>query len=103
MTKGHAPGHWTKDGDTLALVGTVAPGSAAEFAAALGSGTKSVRATVTGGDLADGLAIARTIHDRKLTLVISGACAARAPTTGSRRRRAAAPPGRAPGWATCRT
>lgn len=75
VTKGHAPGHWTRSGDTLQLVGTVAPGSAAEFTAALGSGTKTVRATVTGGDLADGLAIARAIHDHKLGLIISGACA----------------------------
>jgi predicted lipoprotein with Yx(FWY)xxD motif len=75
VTRGHAPGHWTRDGAALELVGTVTPGSAAEFAAALTPGTKVVRATVTGGDLADGLAIARTIHDRKLDLVISGACA----------------------------
>ncbi|NUR63762.1 MAG: hypothetical protein HOV87_34645 [Catenulispora sp.] len=75
VTKGHAPGHWTKDGAALALVGTVTPGSAAEFTAALSPGTKVVRATVTGGDLADGLAIGRAIHDRKLDLVISGACA----------------------------
>ena len=75
VTKGHAPGHWAKDGDTLELIGTVTPGSAAEFAAALTPTTKTIRATVTGGDLADGLTIARTIHDRKLNLVITGPCA----------------------------
>ncbi|NUR30873.1 MAG: hypothetical protein HOV83_34330, partial [Catenulispora sp.] len=75
VTKAHAPGHWTKDGDTLELVGTLSPDSATEFTAALTPSTKTVRATVTGGDLPAGLAIARAIHDHKLNLVISGACA----------------------------
>lgn len=76
VTKGHAAGHWTRDGGTLELVGTVTPDSAAQFATALGSSAATtVRVTVTGGDLASGLAIGRTIHDRKLGLLIDGACA----------------------------
>jgi hypothetical protein len=75
VTKGHAAGHWIRYGGTLELVGTVSPGSAAEFTSVLGPGANVVRATVTGGDLASGLAIARTIHDRKLSLLIDGACA----------------------------
>ncbi|MBS2532236.1 hypothetical protein KGQ20_05575 [Catenulispora sp. NF23] len=75
VTKGHAAGHWTRDGGTVALVGTVTPDSAAQFASALGSGANTVQVTVTGGDLAQGLAIGQTIHDRKLSLLIDGACA----------------------------
>ena len=75
VTKGHTAGHWTREGGTLQLVGTVTPDSAAQFATALGSGADTVRVTVTGGDLASGLAIGRTIHDRKLSLLIDGACA----------------------------
>jgi predicted lipoprotein with Yx(FWY)xxD motif len=75
VTKGHTAGHWTRDGDTLQLVGTVTADSAAQFTTALGTGATAVRATVTGGDLASGLAIGRTIHDRKLSLLIDGACA----------------------------
>ena len=76
VTKGHEPGHWTRDAaGTLELVGTVTPDSAAQFAGVLGPGATTVRATVTGGDLASGLAIGRTIHDRKLSLLIDGACA----------------------------
>lgn len=75
VTKGHTAGHWTREGGTLQLVGTVTPGSAAEFASELGTGADTVRVTVTGGDLASGLAIGRTIHDRKLSLLIDGACA----------------------------
>ncbi|MFL6110718.1 MAG: hypothetical protein ACJ786_05135 [Catenulispora sp.] len=75
VAKGRAAGHWIRDGGSLQLIGTVPAGSAAEFTAALGSGAHTVRATVTGGDLADGLAIARAIHDLKLNLVIDGPCA----------------------------
>lgn len=75
VTKGHTAGHWTRDGSTLELVGTVTPDSATQFATALAAGATTVRATVTGGDLASGLAIGRTIHDRKLNLLIDGACA----------------------------
>jgi predicted lipoprotein with Yx(FWY)xxD motif len=75
VTKGHTAGHWTREGSTLQLVGTVTPDSATQFATALGSGADTVRVTVTGGDLASGLAIGRTIHDRKLNLLIDGACA----------------------------
>jgi predicted lipoprotein with Yx(FWY)xxD motif len=75
VTKGHAAGHWTREGTTLQLVGTVTPGSAGEFATALGSGATTVQVTVTGGDLASGLAIGQSIHDRKLNLLIDGACA----------------------------
>lgn len=76
VAKGHTAGHWTRDGGTLELVGTVTPDSAAQFATALGSAAATtVRVTVTGGDLASGLAIGRTIHDRKLNLLIDGACA----------------------------
>ena len=75
VTKGHTAGHWTREGDTLALVGTVTPDSAAQFATALRPARHTVRATVTGGDLASGLAIGRAIHDRKLSLLIDGACA----------------------------
>jgi predicted lipoprotein with Yx(FWY)xxD motif len=75
VTRGHTAGHWTREGTTLQLVGTVTPDSASEFAAALGPGADTVRVTVTGGDLASGLAIGRTIHDRKLNLLIDGACA----------------------------
>jgi hypothetical protein len=75
VTRGHAAGHWLRDGAALELVGTVSPGSAAEFTSALGNGASEVRATVTGGDLAAGLAIGRLIHDRKLSLLIDGACA----------------------------
>jgi len=74
VAKGHTAGHWTRDGGTLELVGTVTPDSAAQFATALGSAAATtVRVTVTGGDLASGLAIGRTIHDRKLNLLIDGA------------------------------
>ena len=75
VTKGHTAGHWTREGSTLVLVGTVTPDSAAQFATALGSGATTVQATVTGGDLASGLAIGQSIHDRKLNLLIDGACA----------------------------
>ncbi|MEZ0106125.1 putative lipoprotein with Yx(FWY)xxD motif [Catenulispora sp. EB89] len=76
VTQGHAAGHWTRSGGTLQLVGTVTPDSATQFATALGAaGADTVRVTVTGGDLASGLAIGRTIHDRKLNLLIDGACA----------------------------
>jgi len=78
VAKGRTAGHWTKDGMALQLVGTVTPGSAAEFNALVGAGglnAKTVRATVTGGDLAEGLAIGRVIHDRKLDLQIDGVCA----------------------------
>ena len=71
-----AVGHWVKKIDgTVQFTGTVAPGSAAEFTAALTPQTKGVVATVTGGDLAAGLAIGRVLHDRKLSLTIEGACA----------------------------
>jgi hypothetical protein len=76
VAAGKAVGHWVKKNDgTVHFTGTVAPGSSAEFAAALTPQTKGVVATVTGGDLAEGLAIGRTLHDRKLTLTIEGACA----------------------------
>lgn len=75
VTKGHAAGHWTRDGSSVDLVGTVTPTSAAEFTKALGKGASTVRVTVTGGDLAQGLAIGQIIHDRKLNLLIDGACA----------------------------
>jgi predicted lipoprotein with Yx(FWY)xxD motif len=75
VTKGHAAGQWTREGGTLELVGTVTPNSAGQFASTLASGADTVRVTVTGGDLASGLAIGRTIHDRKLALLIDGACA----------------------------
>lgn len=75
VTKGHTAGHWTREGGTLVLVGTVTPDSAAQFTTALGTGATAVRATVTGGDLASGLAIGQSIHDHKLSLLIDGACA----------------------------
>lgn len=75
VAKGHAAGTWTRLGGTLELVGTVTPGSIGQFASVLGSGADTVRVTVTGGDLASGLVIGRTIHDRKLNLLIDGACA----------------------------
>ncbi|WP_370365072.1 hypothetical protein [Catenulispora sp. GP43] len=75
VTKGHTAGHWTREGTTLELVGTVTPDSATQFATALGTGATTVRVTVTGGDLASGLAIGQSIHDRKLNLLIDGACA----------------------------
>ena len=40
VTKGHAAGHWTRDGGTLALDGTVTAASAAEFTTALGSAAR---------------------------------------------------------------
>jgi predicted lipoprotein with Yx(FWY)xxD motif len=76
VTKSKAVGHWIKKSDgTLHFTGTVAPGAAAELTAALTPSTKTVVATVTGGDLAEGLAIGRTLHDRNLGLTIEGACA----------------------------
>ena len=76
VTKSKAVGHWVKKSDgTLHFTGTVAAGAAAELTAALTPQTKTVVATVTGGDLAEGLAIGRTLHDRKLGLTIEGACA----------------------------
>jgi predicted lipoprotein with Yx(FWY)xxD motif len=76
VAAGRAVGHWVKKSDgTVRFAGTVAAGSAAEFTAALTPQTKGVVATVTGGDLAEGLAIGRALHDRKLTLTIEGACA----------------------------
>jgi predicted lipoprotein with Yx(FWY)xxD motif len=75
VAKGHTAGHWTREGGTLELVGTVTPDSATQFATALGAGATAVQVTVTGGDLASGLAIGQAIHDRKLSLLIDGACA----------------------------
>jgi len=76
VTKSKAVGHWvTKSDGTIHFTGTVAPGAAAGLTAALTPATKTVVATVTGGDLAEGLAIGRTLHDRKLGLTIEGACA----------------------------
>jgi predicted lipoprotein with Yx(FWY)xxD motif len=75
VAKGKAVGHWVKDGNArLVFTGLVAPGAAAELTAALTPKTTTVVATVTGGDLAEGLAIGRTLHDRKLGLTIKGAC-----------------------------
>src|SRR5690348_3962250 len=62
VAAGHAVGHWVKRTDgTVQFTGRVVPGSAAEFTAALTPQTKGVVATVTGGDLAEGLAIGRVL------------------------------------------
>jgi len=76
VAQGKTVGHWAKKSDgSVHFTGTVAPGAAAELAAALTPQTTLVVATVTGGDLAEGLAVGRTLHDRKLGLDIQGACA----------------------------
>jgi hypothetical protein len=75
VTKGKAPGHWIKDGDErLRFTGVVAAGAAVELTRMITPKTTAVVATVTGGDLAEGLAIGQTLHDKKLGLTIEGPC-----------------------------
>ena len=76
VAQAKAAGHWVKSGDhDLKFTGQVAPGSAAELASLITPKTTTLVATVTGGDLNEGLTIARTLHDHKLALDIKGLCA----------------------------
>jgi hypothetical protein len=77
VAKGKAAGHWVKEdgGATLKFAGTVTPTSATEFTSLVTPSTKTIIATVTGGDLPAGLAIGQAVQARKLNLEVEGACA----------------------------
>jgi predicted lipoprotein with Yx(FWY)xxD motif len=77
VAKSKVAGHWVKEngGAQLRFTGTVTPTSAAELAAMVTPSTKTIVATVAGGDMPAGLAIGQTVQTRKLGLEIQGVCA----------------------------
>lgn len=77
VAQSKAAGHWVKEdgGAQLRFTGTVTPTSATELAALVTPSTKTIVATVTGGDMPAGLAIGQTVQTRKLALEIQGVCA----------------------------
>lgn len=75
VAKAKATGHWVKVGSTqVRFTGLVTPGASAELAGLLTPATTTAVATVTGGDLAEGLAVAQILHDHKLALDVAGPC-----------------------------